>query len=443
MPVTAQDWLDAQYSVLGSALISPELVPLVVAETSAADYSGPCQTVYETMAELTASGQAVDVVTLASKLGGEYRQFLKQLMAITPTAANIRQYITLTRQRAKLLQVRNLGAQLAAAEALDEAAEQVSGLNAIYADNQASALRTPKDLLHGFFDRRSTESSYLSWPIPEINRELYVKPGNYVVLGGYPSSGKTAFALQCLWQWSKSKKVLFFSLETDPDTIFDRLMAGAMELSMADIKRGKLTEQQWARIIGSSDAICNRRFGIIPAAGYTVAQIQAVATMQQADIVIVDYLQLIRSRGNSRYDQVTQISMDLHTMAQQSGKIVVALAQLSRGDKKSEPGMQSLRESGQIEQDADVILLLHEPLRDDDGCDRWLRAAKNKEGERFRVPLDFDGAHQTFQKTVDPETKKFLGGLKNARKKTHTTPVIGATAEFEQLPMDEEVPNGW
>lgn len=443
MPVTAQDWLDAQYSVLGSALISPELVPLVVAETSAADYSGPCRRLYEAMAELTASGRPADVVTLAAELGDDYRSLLKQLMTITPTAANIRYYITLTRQRSRLLQVRDMGARLAAAEDLEAAAEQVTGLNAVYADNQGRALHTPKDLLHAFFDRRAQEPSFLRWPIQEMDRELFVKPGNYVIIGGYPSSGKTAFALQCLWQWSKSKKVLFFSLETDPDTIFDRLMAGAMELSMADIKRGKLTEQQWSRIIGDSDAICNRRFGIIPAAGYTVAQIQAVATMQQADIVIVDYLQLIRSRGNSRYDQVTQISMDLHTMAQQSGKIVVALAQLSRGDKKSEPGMQSLRESGQIEQDADVILLLHEPVRDDDGCDRWLRAAKNKEGERFRVPLDFDGAHQTFRKTIDPETKKFLDGLKNARRKTHTTPVIGAAAEFEQLPMDGEVPDGW
>lgn len=442
MPVTSEQWLDAQYSVLGSALIEPELVPVVLAETTASDYSGGCRAVYGAMAALMGSGGTVDVVTISDKLGSQYRELLMGMMDITPTAAHLDSYIRLVKQASRLLRVRELGSQLSAAETLEAAEDPVQQLNAIYANRQQSKAQTPADLLRGFMTRKTQAISYLAWPIPELNRELFAKGGSYIVLGGYPSSGKTAFALQCLWQWAASQKVVFFSLETDPETLYDRMISGIAGIPMVNIKRGKLNDGQWAQIASCSTELTQRSFLLVPAAGYTVAQIQAAATMEQADIVIIDYIQLIRARGNSRYDQVTQISMDLHTMAQRTGKIVVALAQLARGEKNTEPSMSSLKESGQIEQDADIVLLMYEPVKGQEPFDRWLRIAKNKEGERSRIPLAFDGAHQTFCKAMDPETKRFLDGLKQGRKNKHPTPVIGQpkVEDFEQLPMDTEVP---
>jgi len=114
--MTAQDWLDAQNSVIGSALIEPELVPQVIRQTRSTDYSGPCQTIYNTMVKLFQSGTPVDVVSLASALGSDYRGYLMQLMQITPTAANLDHYIQLCREQAKVMQVKAIASQLAGAE---------------------------------------------------------------------------------------------------------------------------------------------------------------------------------------------------------------------------------------------------------------------------------------------------------------------------------------
>ena len=113
----------------------------------------------------------------------------------------------------------------------------------------------------------------------------------------------------------------------------------------------------------------------------------------QADVIFVDYLTLMKASGKTPYERATQISMDLHTLAQQMEMAVIALAQLNRAG-KGDPDMTSLRESGQIEQDADAILLIHWPDQED--STRELIIAKNKEGETGKNFLRFDGKHQTF-----------------------------------------------
>ena len=122
---------------------------------------------------------------------------------------------------------------------------------------------------------------------------------------------------------------------------------------------------------------------------------EAAAAGERADVIFIDYLSLIKSEGKGLYERVTNISMDLHTMAQQSKITVVALSQLNR-EGKGEPDMTSLRESGQIEQDADVILLLHETDREQQNSDRKLIIAKNKEGSTGYITLSFTGEFQRF-----------------------------------------------
>ena len=107
MSVTSSDWLQAQYSVLGAVLIEPALVPKVIAQTRSEDFSGACQTVYEAMRRLFQEGKPVDVVSVNAALGGEYREFLLQLMQITPTAANIDHYIALCRDQARVALINN------------------------------------------------------------------------------------------------------------------------------------------------------------------------------------------------------------------------------------------------------------------------------------------------------------------------------------------------
>lgn len=440
--MTGDSWLDAQYSVLGAGLISPECVPQILRDTRETDYAGPCRSVYKAMEALFLAGTPVDPVSVANKLGAGYREFLAQLMEITPTAANLSSYIRITREQAKLSALREIGKQLAEAESPEQASELLTAANGAAVNRAAVKITTMHDALRSFFDRKTRQAVYLRWPVQELNDRLFAEPGDFIVIGGRPSSGKSTWALQCAWHWAQKYRVGFFSLETSDDKLFDRQMSALTGIAMADIKRSRISDADWTRIAEMSEHISTRPLELIPAAEMSAADIRAVTMMQGYKIIIIDYLQLIKARGDNRVQQVTDISIALHTMAQSLGVTVVALSQLSRADPKGgsqAPDLSSLRESGQIEQDADIVMMLN-TCKDSTDRELWIR--KNKEGTCPQIRLAFDGAHQTFAKAASPEGKAEMDKLRAAGKKHHSTPVIGQQEEkgFEQLPMDTPVP---
>lgn len=431
-------WLDAQYSVLGSVLISPEVAPRVLQETREADYAGACRTVYKAIKELFLAGSPIDPVSVSARLGGEYRSFLAQLMEITPTAANIETYLRITRDQARGAALRELGKQMAEETDPGKLRELMDQANGAAIDRPTVKITTMRDALHSFFDRKSRETTYLTWPIEDFNSRVFSELGDLIIIGGRPSSGKSAWALQCAWHWAQKYKVGFFSLETSDNRLFDRHMSALAGISMRDIKRSRISDEDWMRIGNMADGICQRPMEIIEAAGMDVADIRAVTMMQGYQIILIDYMQLVQGSGGSRYEQVTDVSIALHTMARSLGVTVVALSQLAREDKKSSraPDMDSLRESGQIEQDADIVMLLSQ---DKDSTDRELWVRKNKEGTCFQARLAFDGDHQTFSKALSDKAQEELKKFKNARKKPQPTPVADKES-FQQLPMETEVP---
>ena len=192
----------------------------------------------------------------------------------------------------------------------------------------------------------------------------------------------------------------------------------------------------------------------VDAAGCTLEDIRAATLMRGYKIIFVDYLQLIQSGGYNRTEQVTAISMGLHTMAQTLGVTVVALSQLSRNpsDARNQlPDMSRLRESGQIEQDADVVLMLSlKDCNDRDG-QRILQIAKNKEGTRPDMVLNFDGERQTFTKaSVLDETVKDVEKItskikpKGTKKvKTDKSSREWVPGQMDLLPPDPDLPPNW
>ena len=437
--MTGDKWLDAQYSVLGSVLIAPEVVPKVLHETRETDFEGACRTVFKVIRELFLAGQPVDPVSVAGKLGTDYHQFLTQLMEVTPTAANVEYYLKLTREQSRAAQLRELGKQMSVETDLDKLQALMAQANGATVERPGVRVYTMSELLQRFFQRQATKAEYLSWPIPDLNHRLYAEPGDFIIFGGRPSSGKTAWVLQCARHWAKRYKVGFFSLETNQDKLADRFVSAAAQISMGDIKRRSIRQADSEHLCQIADALADTAVEVIPAANLTVADIKAVALMQRYQLIIVDYLQLIIGRGASRTEEVTGISIGLHTMAQSLGITVVALSQLSRSDDKKgskAPDLGSLRESGQIEQDADIVMMLNEG-KDSAYRELWVR--KNKEGTCFQARLAFDGDHQTFSKAISEETQTEIDKLRYARKKTRPTPVIGKE-DFQQLPMDTEVP---
>ena len=393
-------WLEAQYSVLGSVLISPELAPKLVHETSERDYTAACLTVYKAIRKLFLEGAAIDPVSVAGVLGTSYRSFLAELMVITPTAANFDRYIAICREQSRVTAVRELARTMTETEDGDKlrtALEEASGL---MVERPSLRITTMADALQSFMTRHTQQTNYLTWPVRELNDRLYAELGDLIIIGGYPSSGKSAWALQCAWHWAQKYKVGFFSLETSSEKLFDRQMAAVVQLSMDDIKRNTIRQADWDRVCAMMSEITARNLELVPAAGMTPADVRAVTMMRGYQIIFVDYLQLLQGAGESRTAQVTQISIALHTMAQSMGVTVVALSQLARQgqqQKNAPPDMSALRESGQIEQDADVIMMLSLQDKDKPSGPRELRIRKNKEGTCPNILLEFDGKHQTFR----------------------------------------------
>lgn len=421
MAVTVDEkWLDAQYSVLGSVLISPEVTPRVMSGTSEQDYSGACRTVFLAIKKLFLSGAAIDPVSVSGALGPNYRDFLVQLMQITPTAANIDAYITLCREQSRVAAVRELAQKMAVADTSEKLRPLLEKASGLMADKPNLKITTMADALASFMQRHTQKPDYLTWPVPELNDQIYGELGDFFVIAGSPSTGKSAWALQCAWHWAKQYKVGFFSLETSSEKLFDRQMAAAAQINMEVIKRNVLSQAEWDKVCGMNPEITARNLELIPAAGMTPADVRAVTMMRGYQIIFIDYLQLLAASGDNRTAQVTSISIALHTLAQSMGVTVVALSQLAR-KKEGAPSMSDLRESGQIEQDADMVMILSLEKKDDSSGNRILHVAKNKEGICPKVMLAFDGKHQTFSKAN--RSGDVLGQMvadgKKAKRKAH------------------------
>lgn len=437
MAVSSTDWLQAQNSVLGAALIEPSLVPKVIQQTRLSDFSGPAQTIYGAMRHLFQQGTPVDVVSLAAALGSEYRGYLMQMMEITPTAANIDSYIQLCREQAKVMSVRSLAARISTAEDSESIRKLLDEANGLMVDKPSLRITTMADALQSFMHRHTGDAKYLTWPVRELNDRLYAELGDLILLGGYPSTGKTAWILQCARHWARSMKVGFFSLETSSEKLFDRHMSSMAEISMDSIKRNSITQEEWDRVCSMNGQITSLQLELVPAAGMTPADIRSVTMMRGYQLIIIDYVQLLQSSGGNRTEQVTNISLALHRMAQDMGVTIVGLSQLKRKNDDSAPESSDLRESGQLEQDADIIMMLKLENKEQPEGNRELHIRKNKEGTCPSILLAFDGKHQTFSKAqcTGKTVRQLQADGRKARRRA-----AGNPDQMSMLPPNTPVP---
>lgn len=394
----------AQWAVLGSMLIDETVAGEVLARVEDSDFTTPrCRLVFQAIRAAFTDGARVDPVEVLHRLGEReaWSGFLMELMDRTPTAANVWEYVRILREQARVYQANLLGERLLQTNDPEELAGLAAQLNALQAGRQGVHVVNMEQAMTDFLHGQNGPREYLPWPFEKLEGKLFVEGGDLVVLGGYPSAGKTAAALMVAWLWaSRGKKVGFFSLETGAGKLHERLMAHVMDLDFSAIKRGELTEPDFAALAQAAPRLIKAGLEYVDASGMTVADIQAVTLSRGYDAIFVDYLQLVAGEAGSRYDLVTAVSIGLHRLAQSHGVTVVALSQLSRPDRSGRedkaPGMSSLRESGQLEQDADVVLLLYKE-EDTPDARRVLKIAKNKEGEVGAFLLAFDGPRQTFR----------------------------------------------
>lgn len=432
-------YLDAQVSVLGSVLIDDSVVGKVIHRTREEDFTGSYRTVYKAIKSVFLTGKPVDLTTISARLGPDYDKLLLQLMELTPTAANVDVYIDLALEEA---QVERGNAELAAVQAfrtVDDIRALQSKLNRIICDRPSVRIVSMAQGLQDFYVRQQSKPEFMTWGIDKLDNTLMAeRGGDFLVIGGYPSAGKTALSVQFAWAQAKTLKVGYFSLETKPDKLIDRTVSMVSGIDFGRIKRRQLGQDDWIVCKKNAGEITDRNLHVIQASGLSVADIQALSLSEQYDIIYIDYLQLIRPEDSRRseYEQVTQISKDLHTMAQTTGITVVALSQLSRpkNDRNQEksPGLHSLRQSGQIEQDADGVMLLYKEQPNDPVSRRCLKIAKNKEGEAGGIlMLDFDGKKQRF--TVAENTANAAREFTQRGKQVKQANHIKQTSMFQEL----------
>lgn len=431
------EYFEAQRSVIGSMLIDgPHVAGIVMHRSREEDYTGEYKTLFRTCRELFQAGKPVDAVTVADKVGRSYALFLHELMDETPTAANVEVYLDLLVEKSKLLRVQSLAASAVNCISLEEVQKLVEQQQRILGDRPGVKIVSMEQGLLDFYDRQRRPANLVPWGMDKVDGTFRCEYGDFVVLGGYPSAGKTAFSLQLAWTQAKDKRVGYFSLETHPDKIIDRTVTAVCGVDFGRVKEHNLQESDWREIECRSTAMVGRKLEIIQAGGLSVVDIQALALAGRYDIIYIDYLQLIapEDRRRSDVEQVTQISKDLHVMAQTTGITVCALSQLSRpqkgGENEKAPGLHSLRQSGQIEQDADGVLLLYKEEPNNPRSRRCLKIAKNKDGEAGGIVyLVFDGAHQRFKASVVDKPAR--------REPEYKQMTFTSLADSEPVPFEE------
>lgn len=449
------DLLSAELSVIGGLLTYPESSGAQLARLTPEDFRDPAlRALYGAAADVFQRGGSPDPVQVAAAAGDGYRERIVEALRAAPTARNLAAHVDLLRDAARLRRLREAGLRLSMAPNGDEAEAAIAEINAEAVSRERLQVLDMRALYSDFSTRlQAPKPDYLHFGIPMLDSAVRVGGGAFLLLGGRPSAGKTALALRLGMAMAGRRKVGFYSLETSAAVIADRLFAAETGVGLRAIQQRELPDNPAQAFRAAFDArdTWSKRFEVVPAAGLTVADVEATALNRRHEVVIIDYVQLLRPRSDrmDRAEQVAQISRDLRAFAMVRGIAVLGLVQLRRPERQQSggagaaPTMDDIKESGQLEQDADAILLLYLEQSKDRESPRILKIAKNKEGPAgIFCRLQFDGLRQTFT-PISAESREGEMTLQQIHAagraaKARRAPLREATEE-EQM----TIPEGW
>ena len=438
--------LDAEQSVLGSILIEPDCMELIIDKIKAEYFYLPQnQKIFSSMVTMYAGSKAkIDPVVIADMLvkeglyddaGG--REYLLTLRDSVPSTANIEAYAKIVEEQyylRTLITVSNKiisDAQSGETDVNDllASAEQqiydisrgkeISGpkkisdviINDVY-DNLYKITGEDKDQYKGVSTGFSTLDKYITG----LNKS------DFILIGARPAMGKTSFALnlaQNVTMYAK-KKCIFFSLEMSKKQLADRLLASFAGIPSQKLLTGELDKDEWARLGNAAGAFNDVELYLDDTASITVPEIKSrVMRLKNVDIIMIDYLSLIQAatKRDNRAQEVSEITRHLKMLAKDLMIPVVCCAQLNRGTegrgKSHKPQLSDLRESGSIEQDADIVMFLYreeyykgeldeEKQEDVDISKTELIVAKNRHGPTGSIEMTFDKEFTRFR-TIDKQ----------------------------------------
>lgn len=439
--------LDSEKAVLGSIMIRPGAIHEISdVITAASFYASKHSQVYKIMLELSTKGEPIDIISVSHKLtekglldqiGGS--SYLSDLTNAVPASTNIKHYADIVNKKFILRKIIDAGSDISELgfkediedvyEILDQAEKRMMNI-----DNNTSghAFTSLKDSLPEAWERleRLHESKGELRGVPtgfhDLDQYLSgLQKSDLIILAARPSMGKTTLALDIARQaaLNHGTPTVIFSLEMSTQQLVDRMLAAEARVNAWNLRTGNLSmESEFSKIRDSLDRLSKAPIFIDDMAGNSIVRMRSVCRRIKAEngigLIVVDYLQLMSTSKNydNMVNQVTEISRSLKALAKEFDVPVIALSQLSRAveSRGGRPRLSDLRDSGSIEQDADIVMFIH---REDKGKDESEKTniaeiliEKHRNGPVGKVDLFFDEKMTTFVSIDHSNPNNFAAG---------------------------------
>jgi replicative DNA helicase len=416
----------AEQALLGGLMLDNSAWEKVADQVTAADFFRPDhRTIFSAIQALAERNQPADPVTLAEYLAAREEliavggpTYIAELVDDTPSAANVRDYAGIIRERALLRHLIQVGNDIASAayrpdgrlisELVDDAERRVFEI-AETGQRRGSGFIQVREILPTGFHK-----------LDEFTAGL--QPGDLVIVAGRPSMGKTTLAINIAENAAlgHGKRAAIFSMEMSVEQLAMRMISSLGRVDQTHLRNGRFSDEDWPRINGAIQQMSDAPIFIDDTPALTPTEVRARARRLQRekgiDLIVLDYLQLMRVAGNTenRATEISEISRSLKALARELRIPIIALSQLNRSveqrqDKK--PVMSDLRESGAIEQDADLILFIYrDEVYNHDSPRKGMAditIAKQRNGPTGEFPLTFLGRFTRFENYA-PEVEAYL-----------------------------------
>ncbi len=444
MPVVSVDGLNLPYSaeseqaVLGSVLLDSDCLTTVMEILPSPDYFylSNHKAIYRAMIDLFTVSKPVDFVMVLEQLRSEknfdeanVKGYMMQLADIVPSISRVPDYCNIVKEKYLL---RSL--IIASREVIDDAASPNDNVEKlidsaeqrifdIRDDKNVKGLERINNVILETFDRLDLLNSpdsdafkALPTGISDLDRTITgLNRSDLILLAARPGMGKTSFALNIARHVAvkAKKRVAFFSLEMSKEQLASRLLSTEGLIEGTKLRTGKLNNDEWTRLIEAGDILSKTEMYLDDTPGITIPEMKAkIRRLKYVDLIIIDYLQLMSAsrRIDNRVQEISEITRNLKIMAKEFNVPVITLSQLSRASEQRaehEPQLSDLRDSGSIEQDADIVLFLYREgyyqstksgsnPEDVDLNSGQCIVAKNRHGETRSVPLHWQGEFMRF-----------------------------------------------
>ncbi len=437
---------EAEKAVLGAIFIDPEAIADASSEVQSSDfYKKANQLIFQAMLDLSDRGDAIDPLTLQDELTKKNQlddiggiAYVSELAIATPTAAHVSYYAKIVHRKALLRRLISASQKIISnamqdsddvTDILDDAESEIMNVSS---ENNANGFREIKDIVNAAIEEINNipEDGSMVTGLPTGFIELDKMTTGFhadelIILAARPGVGKTAFAMNVAQYVGlhTDKTVAVFSLEMSGEQLVQRMLASEGLINSQHLRTGQLDEEEWRKLIVASGSLANASIYIDDTPGIKMSEIRAQARRLAKEkgnlgLIVIDYLQLIEGpRSESRQQEVSAISRQLKKLAKELHVPVIALSQLSRSVEQRQdkrPVLSDIRESGSIEQDADIVSFLyrddyyreeneegssedHEEVgAEDDNGEVEVIIEKNRSGSRGTIKLMFSKPYNRF-----------------------------------------------